>query len=117
MRTTRWYFLCCTRRVTSTTMVFSIFALVTLPVSLVLSPRLGSTAFCVSGVIFCALCLLQFVRAKKCLHARQIFFRFAQPLERFGLPGGHLKTQPENLLGKILVLCFELIGTGFANFF
>jgi hypothetical protein len=84
---------------------------------LVLSPRFASTAFCVSGVIFSALCLLQFVRAKKRFHARQIFFRFAKPFERFGLPGSHLKTQPENLFGQIFVLRFELIGTCFPNFF
>src|SRR6266436_1676395 len=51
MRTTRRYFGCCTSRCTSTTMVFSIFALVTLPVSTVRSPRSAAAALCVSVVI------------------------------------------------------------------
>src|SRR6266850_2176526 len=50
MRTTRRYFGCCTSRWTSTTIVFSIFALVTLPVSTVRSPR-SAAALCVSVVI------------------------------------------------------------------
>src|SRR5204862_3272617 len=51
MRTTRRYLGCCTSRCTSTTMVFSIFALVTLPVSMVRSPRSATGALCVSVVI------------------------------------------------------------------
>src|SRR5260370_13343524 len=51
MRTTRRSFGCCTSRCTSTTMVFSIFALVTLPVSMVRSPRSATGALCVSVVI------------------------------------------------------------------
>src|ERR1700682_5162788 len=51
MRTTRRYFGCCTSRCTSTTIVFSIFALVTLPVSTVRSPRSAAGALCVSVVI------------------------------------------------------------------
>src|SRR6266850_206790 len=51
MRTTRRYFGCCTSRCTSTTIVFSIFALVTLPVSTVRSPRSAVAALCVSVVI------------------------------------------------------------------
>src|SRR6266849_9921559 len=51
MRTTRRYFGCCTSRCTSTTIVFSIFALVTLPVSTVRSPRSAPAALCVSVVI------------------------------------------------------------------
>src|SRR6266403_4983553 len=51
MRTTRRYFGCCTSRCTSTTIVFSIFALVTLPVSTVRSPRSAAAALCVSVVI------------------------------------------------------------------
>src|SRR3989442_1668607 len=47
MRTTRRYFVCCTSRVTSTTIVFCILALVTLPIS---SCR-ARTVFCVSAVI------------------------------------------------------------------
>src|SRR5260370_21474163 len=51
MRTTRRYLGCCTSRCTSTTMVFSIFALVTLPVRMVRSPRSVTGALCVSVVI------------------------------------------------------------------
>src|ERR1700730_13171805 len=51
MRTTRRYLGCCTSRCTSTTIVFSIFALVTLPVSTVRSPRSADAALCVSVVI------------------------------------------------------------------
>src|SRR6267378_1148802 len=51
MRTTRRYFGCCTSRCTSTTIVFSILALVTLPVSTVRSPRSAAAVLCVSLVI------------------------------------------------------------------
>src|SRR6266404_2531592 len=51
MRTTRRYLGCCTSRCTSTTIVFSIFALVTLPVRMVRSPRSATGALCVSVVI------------------------------------------------------------------
>src|SRR5216683_5423915 len=51
MRTTRRYLGCCTSRCTSTTIVFSIFALVTLPVRIVRSPRSAIGALCVSVVI------------------------------------------------------------------
>src|SRR6266576_3525750 len=51
MRTTRRSLGCCTSRCTSTTMVFSIFALVTLPVRMVRSPRSATGALCVSVVI------------------------------------------------------------------
>src|SRR5207302_1168606 len=51
MRTTRRYLGCCTSRCTSTTMVFSIFALVTLPVRMVRSPRSATGTLCVSVVI------------------------------------------------------------------
>src|SRR2546430_2694766 len=51
MCTTRRYLGCCTSRCTSTTIVFSIFALVTLPVRMVRSPRSATGALCVSVVI------------------------------------------------------------------
>src|SRR5713226_8724205 len=51
MRTTRRYLGCCTSRCTSTTMVFCIFALVTLPVRMVRSPRPATGALGVSVVI------------------------------------------------------------------
>src|SRR5271157_1072572 len=51
MRTTRRYLGCCTSRCTSTTIVFSIFALVTLPTSSVFLPRSATGALCVSVVI------------------------------------------------------------------
>src|SRR5262245_36070598 len=97
-------------------MVLSIFALVTLPVSSVLSLA-GAAGFCVSGVIVSALCLLQLMRAKKRLNAGQIFFRFAQALARFRLPGRELKPQPEDLLAQILLLRFELVHSRFTNLF
>src|SRR5260221_9009741 len=50
MRITRRYLACCTRRTTSTTMVFSILALVTLPVSSLRTPC-AAVAICVSAVI------------------------------------------------------------------
>src|SRR2546428_6074374 len=51
MRTTRRYLGCCTNRCTSTTIVFCILALVTLPVRMVRSPRSATGALCVSVVI------------------------------------------------------------------
>src|SRR6266852_4422681 len=51
MRITRRYLACCTRRITSTTMVFSIFALVTLPISSVRSPRSDPAVACVAAVV------------------------------------------------------------------
>src|SRR5437899_8467754 len=53
MRMTRRYFGCCINRCTSTTMVFSILALVTLPINSVLLPRVvfAAVATCVSVVI------------------------------------------------------------------
>src|SRR5260370_590043 len=51
MPTTRRYLGCWTSRCTSTTMVFCIFALVTLPVSMVRSPRPATGTLCVSVVI------------------------------------------------------------------
>src|SRR5260370_35355960 len=51
MRATGRYLGCCTSRCTSTTIVFCIFALVTLPVRTVLSPRSATGALCVSVVI------------------------------------------------------------------
>src|SRR5712691_7009643 len=51
MRTTRRYLGCCTSRCTSTTIVFCILALTTLPVRMVLSPRSATGALCVSVVI------------------------------------------------------------------
>src|SRR5258708_39045938 len=51
MRITRRYLACCTRRTTSTTIVFSILALVTLPISSVRLPCSATAAICVSAVI------------------------------------------------------------------
>src|SRR5262249_33328836 len=113
MRTTRRYFGCCTNRMISTTMVFSIFALVTLPVSTVRSPRVSAVAACVSVAI---LCLPQFLGAQQRLYPRQIFFRFAQPLQGFRLASGQLKAEPENLLRQLLVLRFELFPARLADF-
>src|ERR1700730_6064508 len=63
------------------------------------------------------LCLLQLLHAEQCLHPREIFFCFAKPLERFGLSGGQLETQPENLLGQLFLLRFELVDARFPDFF
>src|SRR5215467_11246410 len=99
MRITRRYLECCTSRVTSTTMVFSILALVTLPTSSVREPRASIAVFCVSALIPCPSRLLrgllprrarQLARAKKGLHPRQVLLGFSQPLQRFRLSGGQL---------------------------
>src|SRR6516225_3045475 len=116
MRITRRYLACCTRRITSTTMVFSIFALVTLPISSVRSPR-SAAVFCVSAVIPISSRLLQFLCSEQRLHPRQIFFGFAQPLQRFRLPGGQLKSQPEDGLRQFLLLRFKFVDARFTNLF
>src|SRR5229473_3978562 len=72
MRTTRRYLGCCTSRCTSTTMVFSIFALVTLPVRMVLSPRSATGALCVSVVITPSL-LSAHARERACSPAPDLF--------------------------------------------
>src|SRR5260221_10320360 len=59
----------------------------------------------------------QFLRAQKRFYPREIFFRFAKALERFGLPGGQLKTQPENLFGELFLPRVELVYAGFTDFF
>src|ERR1044072_799267 len=103
-------------------MVFSIFALVTLPISSVRSPRSDPVVFCVSGVacvsavIPISSCLLQSVCAEKRIDARQIFFRFAETLQRFRLSGGQLKPQPENRFRQFFLLRGKLVYARFANF-
>src|SRR5882724_1316410 len=72
MCTTRRYFLCCTSRCTSTTIVFSILALVTLPVRMVLSPRSATGALCVSVVITLSL-LSALAREPVFSHAPDLF--------------------------------------------
>src|SRR5258708_19677488 len=72
MRTTRRYLGCCTSRCTSTAIVFSIFALVTLPVRMVLSPRSATGALCVSVVITLSL-LSALAREPVFSHAPDLF--------------------------------------------
>src|ERR1700726_2886673 len=116
MRTTRRYFGCFTRRSTSTTMVFSILALVTRPVSTWCWWRVSAASVAAGTLLFVSLairlCLLrcwrlrssrQFLRAQERFYPREIFSCFAKPLECFRLSGGQLKTQPENLFGKLFL--------------
>src|SRR5450432_2563406 len=120
MRTTRRYLGCCTRRSTSTTMVFSILALVTRPVRICRSCRVSTAVCCVgaSVAIHPSLRFLgQFMGAEQRFYPRQIFPCFPQTLERFGLTGGELKPEPEDLLGQFFLLGFELVDARFPNFF
>jgi hypothetical protein len=55
--------------------------------------------------------------AQKRFDSSEVFSGFTQTLERFGLPGGQLEAQAEDLLGQFLVLRFELVLPGFADFF
>src|SRR5712671_6058274 len=96
MRTTRRYFGCCTRRIA-----------------------------CGFDSHF-SLCLLrcgglrrsrQFLRSQKRFYPREILFCFAKTLKRFGLSGGQLKTQPENLFSQLFLLGVEFIDARFADFF
>src|SRR5580704_6007583 len=103
---TRWYSLCCTRRVTFTIIVFSIFALVTTPVTSWRSWRAAAGAAGVSV----AICFPQFTLAQKCFDTGQILPRRPQLCDGFGLPGRKLEAQAENLLGQ-LVLPFVQFGS------
>src|SRR5579872_4741288 len=94
---TRRYSLCCTRRVTFTMMVFSILALVTTPVTSWRSCRVSAGRAAVSV----AMGFPQFAFPQKCFDSRQILARRSQFGDRFGLPGGQLEAQPENLLGEL----------------
>src|SRR6266481_1436520 len=97
MRTTRRYFGCCTSRCTSTTIVFSIFALVTLPVSTVRSPRSAPAALCVSVVITPSSIP---ARAATSLHAPDLFSlraaASALPLARWKAGTAAGKSAPSN---------------------
>src|SRR5579864_9412244 len=101
---TRWYSLCCTMRVTFTIIVFSIFALVTTPVTSWRSWRAGVGAAAVS----LAICFPQFPLAQKSLDAGQILPRRSQLGDRLGLPGRELKSQPEHLLGQLVLPFVQL---------
>src|SRR3984885_14743902 len=50
-----------------------------------------------------------------CFDPRQIFSRIAQTLQRFRLPCGQLKTEPENLLGQFSLLHQQLVVPCFTN--
>src|SRR5260221_13597558 len=98
MRITRRYLACCTRRTTSTTMVFSIFALVTLPISSVLLPCLATAAICVSAVITPYLPLPPYS-----IHARDAAFLRAPDLFWFHEDASALlldRWKAENAAGK-----------------
>src|SRR6267154_4422145 len=76
-------------------MVFSIFALVTTPVS---SWRLCRAGAAAAGSL--AIWFPQFALAKQCLDARKIFPRRAKLGHRFGLPRRKLKSQPKHLFSQ-----------------
>src|ERR1700730_17945015 len=75
-------------------MVFSIFALVTTPVSSWRTCRAGAA----TGSL--AIWLPQFALAQQCLDARKIFPGGAKLGDRPGLPCGELKPQAKHLLGE-----------------
>src|SRR5882757_4435850 len=121
MRTTRRYFSCCTRRSTSTTIVFSILALVTRPVRIWCSWRVSSDFAAAGALLVVSIAIFlyaffaaglrrsrQFLRAQKRFYPREILFCFTKPLQRFGLSGGQLKTQPENLFSQLFLLRAQL---------
>src|SRR3984957_5557817 len=100
-------------RVTFTIIVFSIFALVTMPVTSWRSWRAAPGAAGVSV----AICFPQFTLAQKCFDAGQILARRAQLGDRFGLPGGELEAQPENLLGQLVLPLVQFGRILIAQFF
>src|ERR1700693_5851761 len=110
---TRWYSLCCTRRVTFTIIVFSIFALVTTPVTSWRSWRAGAGAAAVSLTI----CFPQFTLAQESLDAGQILPRRSQLRHSLGLPGRELKAQPEHLLGQFILPLVQFRRILIAHFF
>src|ERR1019366_3321467 len=108
----RPYFLWPTMRVTFTTMVLAIFALVTRPVFSCLRPRTAwrgsvfaaaADAFCVLA-FFIGISFAQFPFAEHGLNARHLFARSAKLGQRFRLSRGQLETQAENLLAEFFLL-------------
>src|ERR1700693_5780148 len=101
---TRWYSLCCTMRVTFTIIVFSIFALVTTPVTSWRSWRAGACAAAVSLTIG----FPQFSLAQQSLEAGHTLPRRSQLVVSLVLPGRKLKAQPEYLLGQFVLPFVQL---------
>src|SRR4029077_5840101 len=91
-------------RVTFTIIVFSIFALVTTPVTSWRSWRAGAAA----GAVSVAICFPQFTLAQQSLDAGQILPRRSQLGDGLGLPGRELEAQPEHLLGQFVLPLVEL---------
>src|ERR1700733_6685622 len=110
---TRWYSLCCTMRVTFTIIVFSIFALVTTPVTSWRSWRAGAGPAAVSLDI----CFPQFPLAQESLDAGQILSRRSPLCDGRCVPGRELETQPEDLLGEFILPLVQLRRILIAHFF
>src|SRR5271169_2519857 len=100
-------------RVTFTIIVFSIFALVTTPVTSWRSWRAGAGAAAVSLTI----CFPQFPLAQESLDAGQILPRRSQLCDGLGLPGRELEAQPENLLGQLVLPLVQFRRILIAQFF
>src|SRR5580704_8880485 len=121
MRTTRRYFGCFTSRCTSTTIVFSILALVTLPVSTVRSPRSSAVALGVSVVITPSLPfaaakqLTVLVRAAASLPAPDLFWLHADasalPLVPWRVGNAAGKSAPSALCAARSILPCPLRGS------
>src|SRR5882672_7206266 len=110
---TRWYSLCCTMRVTFTIIVFSIFALVTTPVTSWRSWRAGAGTAAVSVAIR----FPQFPLTQESLDAGQILPRRSQLGDGLRLPSRELKAQPEDLLGELALPLVQFRRILIAQFF
>src|SRR5271169_6806336 len=100
-------------RVTFTIIVFSIFALVTTPVTSWRSWRAGAGAAADSLDIG----FPQFPLPQESLDAGQILPRRSQFCDGFGLPGRKLKAQPENLFGELILPLVQFRRILVAHFF
>src|SRR6202521_1990251 len=100
-------------RVTCTIIVFSIFALVTTPVTSWRSWRAGAGAAAVSLTIR----FPQFALTQQSLDAGQILPRRSQLGDGLGLSGGELKAQPEDLLGQFILPLVQFRRILIAHFF
>src|SRR5579862_1359956 len=107
-------------RVTLTSMVLAIFALVTTPVFSWRRPRRGwgTAALLAAALVFSiAILVPQFAFAEQSLDPGQFLARRAKPRQRFGLAGGELKAQAEDLVAQLLLLHFKLGRAEVAKFF
>src|ERR1700752_43132 len=114
---TRRYSLCCTSRVTLTMMVFSIFALVTTPVSCWRVCRALAAAGAAAAGVSLAIFFPQFTLAQERFYAGEILPRRTQFRHGFGLPGRQLKTQPEDLVGQLALPLVQFRGVLIAHLF